>query len=72
MITMEPVIDFDHTEVINIMKTIKPFQVNIGANTSRTVKLPEPDKNKLNALIAELQTFVPTVKLKTNLDRLLK
>lgn len=72
MITMEPIMDFDHDAVINIMKTIMPFQVNIGANTNRTVKLPEPDKNKLNALIAELQTFVPTVKLKPNLDRLLK
>ena len=72
MITMEPIMDFDHDAVINIMKRIMPLQVNIGANTNRTVKLPEPDKNKLNALIAELQTFVPTVELKTNLDRLLK
>lgn len=72
MVTMEPIMDFDHDAVINIMKRIMPYQVNIGANTNRTVKLPEPDKNKLNALIAELQTFVPVVKLKPNLDRLLK
>lgn len=72
MITMEPIMDFDHDAIINIMRTIHPFQVNIGANTNRTVKLPEPDKNKLNLLIDELRTFVPVVKLKTNLDRLLK
>lgn len=72
MVTMEPIMDFDHDAVINIMRTIHPFQVNIGANTNRTVKLPEPDKNKLNLLIDELRTFVPVVKLKTNLDRLLK
>lgn len=72
MITMEPIMDFDHDDVINIMQTINPLQVNIGANTNRTVKLPEPDKNKLNLLIDELRTFVPVVKLKPNLDRLLK
>lgn len=72
MVTMEPIMDFDHDAVINIMQTIQPFQVNIGANTSKSVRLPEPDKAKLQALIAELKTFVPVVKLKTNLDRLLK
>lgn len=72
MVTMEPIMDFDHDAVINILKTIQAVQVNIGANTNRTVKLPEPDKNKLNLLIDELRTFVPVVKLKTNLDRLLK
>lgn len=72
MVTMEPIMDFDHDAVINILQTIHPFQVNIGANTSKSVRLPEPDKAKLQALIAELKTFVPVVKLKTNLDRLLK
>lgn len=72
MLTMEPIMDFDHDAVINIMKRIMPFHVNIGANTSKSVRLPEPDKAKLQALIAELKTFVPVVKLKTNLDRLLK
>ena len=72
MVTMEPIMDFDHDAVINILKTIQALQVNIGANTSKSVRLPEPDKAKLQALIAELKTFVPVVKLKTNLDRLLK
>lgn len=72
MVTMEPIMDFDHDAVINILRTIQAFQVNIGANTSKSVRLPEPDKAKLQALIAELKTFVPVVKLKPNLDRLLK
>ena len=41
MVTIEPIMDFDHEELVEMLKNIKPFQVNIGCNTNREIKLPE-------------------------------
>ena len=42
MITMEPIMAFDLSDVMAMMQYVQPFQVNIGCNTSKTVILPEP------------------------------
>ena len=69
MVTMEPIMDFDIDQVVAMMSRIQPSQINIGCNTSRTA-LPEPDKDKLEQLILALRT-ISTVKLKSNIDRIL-
>jgi DNA repair photolyase len=69
-ITVEPVMDFDLPEFAGMIKRCNPAQVNIGADSGRN-GLPEPPKEKLLELIAELETFTKVVK-KKNLLRLLK
>ena len=64
--------DFDLPELIEIIQHCKPVQVNIGADASpKRNKLPEPPKEKILELIAELEEFT-TVVQKKNLRRLLK
>lgn len=69
-ITLEPLIDFDLEELIEIIKYIQPNFVNIGAD-SKDNRLLEPSKEKIEALIKELKTFTE-VRIKSNLWRLLK
>ena len=69
-VTIEPIMDFDFLPFIDLIKDSKCQQVNIGADSSRN-NLPEPSKEKLLALIEELQKFT-TIARKTNLARLLK
>ena len=68
MVTIEPIMDFDLIELVTIIKNIKPEWVNIGAD-SKGHKLPEPSKEKIEALIKELKTFTE-VKIKDTLKRL--
>ena len=69
-ITVEPIMDFDLKEMVALIKHCEPQQVNIGADSGNN-NLPEPSKEKLLALIEELQKFT-TIARKTNLQRLLK
>lgn len=70
MLTIEPIMDFDLDEMINIVTNICNLQwVNIGANTNRKVKLHEPDSEKIKKLIDELGHYTE-VKIKDNLKRL--
>ncbi len=71
MITVEPIMDCDVKELVNMIRICSPFQVNLGANTNTKKKLPEPSKEKILTLIAELEQFTK-VNQKENLDRLLK
>ena len=70
MVTIEPIMDFDHEELVEMLKKIKPFQVNIGCNTSKEIKLPEPTRDQIYALVQELSTFT-NVELKSNSKRIL-
>jgi len=70
MITVEPVRLFDHAELVAMLHQIAPFQVNIGFNSSKTVKLPEPSRDEIIALVQELRTFT-NVHLKSNSDRVI-
>lgn len=71
MLTLEPIMDFDPEEIIRIVTNIHPFQVNIGCNSNRSVTLTEPDREKLQTLIAELKQFTK-VHIKSNASRMLK
>ena len=68
-VTIEPIMDFDLNEMVGLIRQCNPRQVNIGAD-SKGHKLPEPDKEKLLALIRELNKFT-TIDKKKNLGRLL-
>jgi DNA repair photolyase len=69
-VTIEPIIDFNLKEMVALIKMCHPSKVNIGAD-SKNNHLPEPSKEKLLALIDELQKFT-IIDRKTNLSRLLK
>lgn len=71
MISIEPILDFDLNEFVRFIRDIAPEYVSIGANTNRSVKLPEPSPKKVNALIEELKKFTK-VKVKDNLKRLME
>ncbi len=68
-VTIEPVMDFDLDEMVSMIKTCSPKQVNIGADSCNT-NLPEPSKEKLLQLIEKLEEFT-VVHKKPNLGRLL-
>jgi DNA repair photolyase len=69
-VTIEPVIDFDLFDLVALIEYCHPYQVNIGSD-SKNNHLPEPSKEDILALIAELEKFT-TIKKKSNLARLLK
>lgn len=67
-VTIEPIMDFDLIEMLNLIKQCNPVQVNIGADSGNH-KLPEPSKEKVLMLIDELKRFTK-VKQKKNLKRI--
>jgi hypothetical protein len=69
-ITIEPIMDFDLSEFVMMIKKCDPAQVNIGADSGRN-GLPEPPAEKVLELIAELEKFTKVVR-KPNLERLIK
>jgi DNA repair photolyase len=69
-VTIEPIMDFDLEEMVQLIRKCNPVQVNIGAD-SKECNLPEPDKGKILTLINELQKFT-TIEKKDNLWRLLQ
>jgi hypothetical protein len=69
-ITIEPIVDFDLNEFGELIKYANPDKINIGGDSKHN-HLPEPSKEKILALINELQKFT-TIDRKTNLKRLLK
>jgi len=70
MVTIEPIMDFDHRELVKLITDCAPRWVNIGANTNHQVRLPEPDSKKIELLIADLKLCGIRVKLKNNLRRI--
>lgn len=68
-LTIEPIMDFDIVQLVELVKKCNPKQVNIGADSGNN-KLPEPEPGKILALIDKLEIFT-TVKQKKNLKRLL-
>jgi DNA repair photolyase len=69
-VTIEPIIDFDLPEMIELIKMCEPVQVNIGADSGNN-NLPEPSKEKILRLINELKTFT-NVNIKENIRRIIK
>ncbi len=69
-VTIEPIMNFDLEEMIELIRMCNPIQVNIGANTNHGINLPEPSTDKILILIDELSKFTEVEK-KSNLYRLL-
>lgn len=69
-ITIEPILDFDLKEFVEMIKSCGPMQVNIGADSGRN-GLPEPSKEKVLELASVLSKFT-TVVNKRNIERLTK
>lgn len=69
-VTIEPIMDFDLDEMVSMIKWSGALKVNIGADSKHN-HLPEPSKEKVLALIEELQKFT-VIERKANLARLLK
>ena len=70
MVTIEPILDFDLGEFVEMIIDCAPSQVNIGADSCGH-QMPEPPKEKVLDLIVELSRFT-RVHQKSNLKRLLK
>ena len=68
MLTIEPIMDFDIYELMDLIRCICPKWVNIGADSKRH-GLPEPDLEKIFTLKEKLAEFTE-VKQKKNLSRL--
>ncbi|OGS19955.1 MAG: hypothetical protein A2252_01530 [Elusimicrobia bacterium RIFOXYA2_FULL_39_19] len=65
IITVEPVIDFDHDIFLEWIVDLKPEAVWIGYNSRpKEVQFPEPDKQKLEKLIAAIRDAGVEVKEK--------
>jgi protein gp37 len=69
-VTIEPILDFDLKDFVGIIGNASPEYVNIGADSGNN-GLPEPPKEKVLELIAELEKFTRVVQ-KKNLGRLIK
>jgi protein gp37 len=68
MVTIEPIMKFNHNNFIDLILSCKPDQVNIGADSGHN-HLPEPSQEKIADLIEALRLFT-RVHLKDNLRRL--
>ena len=64
-VTLEPIMDFDLDEFVELIKKCNPIQVNIGFNTERHIHLPEPTTAKAFELIKSIVPFTK-VHLKKN------
>jgi len=69
MVTIEPILDFDLEELVDMVVDANPVWVNIGAD-SKKHNLPEPSKDKVKQLIEALQEKTD-VELKRNINRIL-
>ena len=70
-VTIEPIMDFDLKELVEFIKRCKPKQVNIGMNSWREIKLPEPNPEDVHRLIDELNKFTK-VEIKDNIKGFLR
>lgn len=70
-LTIEPIMDFDLLGLLDLIKRCNPIQINIGADSGGH-NLPEPSKEKVLELIEELKFYNAKVKIKKNLNRIIK
>lgn len=69
MVSIEPVMAFEHEVFVRWLKQIGPKFVSIGAD-SKGHNLPEPSAGELDRLVVALREFTE-VKLKSNLARIM-
>lgn len=65
MVTAEPLMQFDREEMVSLIRRCRPKLVNIGKESKGAVKIPEPTKEEVQQLIAELKSFTK-VSIKEN------
>ena len=65
MITAEPLMDFDLDKFIELIKRCNPRRVNIGKNSARDYRVPEPNPQKVRDLVTGLRAFT-RVEIKKN------
>lgn len=66
VITIEPIVDFDHDEFLSMILNINPDYVWIGLNTKpKQVHLPEPSKEKFDRFYNSLLEHDINVKYQT-------
>ena len=70
MVTVEPIMNFDMYDLVELIEICKPQWVNIGAD-SKNNGLPEPNVKRISILIQLLEEDGIEVKIKPNLKRLL-
>lgn len=70
MVSIEPILSFNLSNFVAIIKRIKPEFVSIGAD-SKGHHLPEPSADKVLKLIHELKMFTE-VRIKDNLKRIIE
>ncbi|MCK9434377.1 MAG: DUF5131 family protein [Candidatus Cloacimonetes bacterium] len=68
-VTMEPILDFDVSEFARMIASMKPFFVNLGAD-SKGNDLPEPTVEKVMLLVDALADYGIELREKENLERL--
>ncbi|MBR3443489.1 MAG: hypothetical protein IKG96_07505 [Bacteroidaceae bacterium] len=59
--------DFDLPDMFQLISEAQPYMVAIGLNTSRRVKLPEPSKDKVLALLQGIDQMGITIVQKESL-----
>lgn len=69
-VTIEPIMDFDIDEMVKLIWSCRPKQVNIGADSCGH-KLLEPSYDKVMVLVGELEQFTK-IHQKRNLNRLFR
>lgn len=69
-VTVEPVMRFDLGRLVDLICSVTPEFVNLGAD-SKGNYLPEPTAGEISALIRELRTCKIELRLKNNLRRIL-
>jgi len=69
-ITIEPIMDFDMEEMVQMIEICGPSWVSIGADSKRH-NLPEPERDKVLELESKLSKFTK-VYFKDNLDRIIQ
>lgn len=67
--TVEPIMDFDLEEMLELIKMCNPEQVNIGKNSKDFITLPNPTLGKTVELVKELLRFTK-VEIKENRGKL--
>jgi len=68
-VSIEPVMDFDIDHMLNWLITIRPEIIEVGADNYHN-RLPEPQPEQLEGLLAALRSFCPAVIEKDGLERL--
>ncbi len=71
LISIEPICDFDPSEMLRWMKQLKPEIIEVGADNYHN-HLPEPPWHKVQLLLDGLREICPTVVEKVGLRRLEK